>query len=210
MMEILLDLQNDSKENKVAVNEIKSDISSIKVTLELHESNDDNVKLLRELKQVLELTEIDETSLKKVSFLNLGNLKAIKCIFKQPIYASMMFKNAVKLKGSRYGIQPDFTFHQRTVRKFLSETGKKYVEGKDSIFQVRSWRYLIVKPKDGGETYYESDGSKVVVAKKEWIYPIRQIQAQTTSARYPEGAKAPSSHRGPPRPVITSASQGSA
>ncbi|CAG7827617.1 unnamed protein product, partial [Allacma fusca] len=58
------------------------------------------------------------------------------------------------------------------------------IGGKEDVtFKIRSWRYLIITNANSNtEILYESDGSQLVPAKREWIFRNDQLRTGNGNA----------------------------
>ncbi|CAG7730818.1 unnamed protein product [Allacma fusca] len=160
--------------------------------------------IISSIQGVLSLTGLTAADVEDASTFNLGKEVAIKCKFRNPGLVGRLLKNAYHLKGSNFRVQPDLSPDQRAVRKHLLSFAKDLCTNKpDYSFQMKSWRYLMVKS-GMREMYYESDGVLLAKIPKDAVVrtkkpdnitapPPQLLGSQASSSKGPQAA----SQRGP-------------
>ncbi|CAG7819225.1 unnamed protein product [Allacma fusca] len=126
-----------------------------------------------EVEKVLNLTGIDLNCVEDAKIIPWRTNSAVKCRFNSAATVRSLLKNSSKLKGTEFYIQQELSVDQRRVRNFAIESGKCIIADDQSLnFSMKSWRYLIIKSGDGVKEFlYESDGTAIVKARHEWVYP---------------------------------------
>ncbi|CAG7711734.1 unnamed protein product [Allacma fusca] len=147
----IVHLRNDLIQQKCAANSRNAIISGVK--LNQGASNDE---ILKAIDPVISATSIASTQIEKADALPWSGGFAVKVIFRDSASCGTLLRNSFKLKGSNYHVRPDLSPEQRAVKAHLIEF-------------------------DGsGQKFFESDGTKAVRAKKEWIPAPRVKKTMVT------------------------------
>ena len=112
----------------------------------------------------MSLVEVPKYQVVNCAIIPWGQARAVKCTFSPPSIAGDIIRSSHKLikgeaKTFKYGVVPDLSREQRAIKKKLLQFGKTLADRHGVEYKIKSWRYLVVKCKNGAILFYETDSA---------------------------------------------------